>query len=83
VTFSEVIGSGDPGVKRPAPATVAGTAMVRALVADVNALPLAPPDYGESCAADFGAYLDVSFQARPGGPALATPPPRAPPVNTS
>ena len=72
VTFSEVIGSGHPGVNRPAPVMISGTDTVRAIVAAVNALPLAPPDYGESCPADFGAYLDVSFEARPGGPALAT-----------
>jgi hypothetical protein len=71
VKLSEVIGSGIPGVKPPAPTAISSAATVRALVAAVNALPLAPPDYGESCPADFGAYLDVSFQARPGGAVLA------------
>jgi hypothetical protein len=71
VTFSEILGSAERGVKPPAPVTIYSTAMVTELVAAVDGLPLAPPDYGESCPADFGAYLDVSFLARAGGPALA------------
>jgi hypothetical protein len=71
VTFREIPGSAERGVQPPAPVTISGTATVRELVAAVDELPLAPPDYGESCPADFGAYLDVSFLTRSGGPALA------------
>jgi len=71
VTISEVPGSADPGAKPLAPVTISAPATIRELIAAVNALPLAPPDWGASCPLDLGAYLNLDFQARPGGPALA------------
>jgi hypothetical protein len=71
VTITEVLGSVEPGVKPPAPVTVTDTATVRELATAVDGLPLAPPDWGASCPADLGAYLEVAFQQRPGGPPLA------------
>jgi len=71
VTFAEILGSSERGVTPPVPATISSTAAVRDLVAAVDALPLAPPDYGEDCPADFGNYLIVSFLAGATGPAVA------------
>lgn len=55
----------------PAPVTVTDPAQVRRIVALVDGLPLSPPPGDFNCPFDGSASLVLTFQAQPGGPALA------------
>lgn len=72
VVSAEVLPGNEPGGGlRKGPVLITAPARVRRIIAFVNGLPLAQPEFPPSCPAFSPGEVQVTFMARTGGPALA------------